>query len=85
MKSDKCCECQNWCDIDLKHRIATGHAKTCPNAPDYAASMEKLINELLTGIDEWAQDCDGVHEALWFAYRKAKLLNGVFVFDEDHD
>jgi len=77
------CECKTWCTDDYGLDSVLGHHHRCPHAPDPVAALRRLVRELTDGMDVWAQDCGGVHPAAWDAYRRAKLLGGVFVDDQE--
>ena len=65
------CDCIGWADMDPRYTILTGHASSCPKGPNAMMSAFGLISKLADGINEWAQDCDGVPEALWPSFEKA--------------
>ena len=77
------CECKTWASNDIGLDALLGHHRTCPSAPDESGTLRSLIADLCRGMDAWAHDCGGVHSSVWDAYRKAKLLGGVFVDDKE--
>ncbi len=63
------CRCNNWCRDNSK--IGTQHHPKCPDY-DPEGDAKKIINDLLTGIIQWAADEDGaVHPELWDAFESA--------------
>ena len=76
------CECKTWATDDLGLDGVLGHHHRCQHAPDAVGALRRLVRDLCSGMDVWAQDCDGVHHAAWDAYRRAKLLCGEFVQDD---
>ncbi len=82
-KSDEC-PCVTWCDASLfGERVITGHHAKCPHAPNRYKCALDLIKQLADGMTSWAHDCDGVHPDAWEAYRRAMLLQGVIVGEEE--
>ena len=83
--SEKDCECKTWASDDIGLDAVLGHHHNCPRvSPSFAVgTLRNLIRDLCRGMDAWAQDCGGVHPAVWDAYRRAKLLGGVFVDDKE--
>ena len=73
------CECQDWCDPDVKHRLLTGHHWNCPNGKSATKAALELISELAKSMEAWAADEDGIHPEAWESYRRAKALEGVFL------
>jgi len=73
------CECRDWCDADLRHRLLTGHHQTCAHSSSLRDSLYALVRELARGMEHWAHDEDGIHPDAWEAYRKAKALEGVIL------
>lgn len=72
------CECRDWCDLDLRQRLLTGHHATCKHSHPLKSAYE-LIAALARGMEHWAHDEDGIHPDAWEAYRKAKALEGVML------
>jgi hypothetical protein len=72
------CECRDWCDLDLRPRLLTGHHATCKYSHPLKSAYE-LIAALARGMEHWARDEDGIHPDAWEAYRKAKALEGVIL------
>jgi len=77
------CPCRYWATDDAGLDALLGHHHACAESPDITTALRGLIRQLCDGIDAWAADCDGVHPAAWDAYRKAKLLCGVVVLDNN--
>lgn len=76
------CECATWTTQDIRTYILTGHHENCPHRPSPLLAATELICELVRGIETWAADEDGVHPAVWEAYRRAKALDGIIVYEE---
>ena len=72
------CDCNTWCDNDLRYRLLTGHHQRCTNAAPILDKAIELIAELAKGMECWASDEDGIHPDAWEAYQKAKILQGDF-------
>ena len=75
------CECKNWCDIDRRARLLTGHHEHCEHG---AMSNQRdaalvLIADMAHGLELWAADEDGIHDECWKPYCKAKALEGMFL------
>ena len=83
MTDSTACDCKTWASDDIGLDRVLGHHHRCVLAPDPATALRALVADLCAGMDQWAHDCDGVHPAVWDAYRKAKLLGGVIVNDRD--
>lgn len=73
------CECANWCDIDHRIRLLTGHHANCSHGGSPLNAALALIDDLAKGMESWAADEDGVHYDAWEAYRKAKALKCVYL------
>ena len=79
-KSKKQCMCKENCyaSADLRIDLLTNHTSTCPYVTRgmiLDKSIE-LFKELTEGIEDWAADEDGVHPAVWEAYKRAKYILG---------
>ncbi len=72
------CQCKSWAAIGndtFKHLILTGHHKTCPNSRRISnADYEKLLSDLIVGIERWADSEDGIPDFIGNAYTKAKVV-----------
>lgn len=66
------CDCFNWADC---RPLWVKHHRDCPEY-DPIRDATDLITRLVHGMDAWAHDCDGVHEAAWEAYEQAKMSIG---------
>ena len=71
------CDCWSWEDLDVKHRLLTGHHPNCPNGPQVLDCAYDLIRELARSLEAMAVSAN--HPEPWEAYRKAKALEGVFL------
>jgi hypothetical protein len=80
-KSDNCL-CKTLTDSDLFYRFLTNHHESCPNAPKLKYAMLDLLKALVTGMESWGSDCDGIHPEVWEAYKKAKCCIGEFNWKE---
>ena len=72
MKTD--CECINWAMEALWD--TNEHHPICPK---YSARNERyfiitLLRDLVSGIERWGSECDGVPEECWDAYIRAKKV-----------
>jgi len=76
------CECLNWCDVDVTHRILTGHHCRCPHGESPYTAALALIADLAKGIEAWGALEDGIPDEVWKPYRLAKGLQGVFLSNE---
>lgn len=76
------CECANWCDVNVQHRLLTGHHENCCKSPKATEKALDLIMLLADGMERWAADEDGIHPDAWEAYRRAKALEGVILPNE---
>lgn len=70
------CECQSWCQTGGK--FIASHHRNCRHY-DLEGDACKIITDLLRGIEASAQDTDGIHPALWEAYKRGKA--SVWEFD----
>lgn len=77
------CICKTWATDDAGLDALLGHHHNCPLAPDALATVRGLVREMVTGIDYWAADCDGVHPMLWPDYQKARMLGGQWPDEEE--
>ena len=64
------CECANWCD---KKGLRYKHHQSCPKY-NPVHELRTVCAALIKGIECWAHDEDGVHDAVWEAYRQAKWM-----------
>ena len=71
--------------MDLRHRILTGHHESCPHSPKALDKALELIADLARGMEYWAGDEDGIHPQAWEAYRKAKALEGEFLYPAEDE
>jgi hypothetical protein len=77
---DGLCEvCSTWCEIDLTHRLLTGHHADCPRSPKAIDAALELIAALARSMEMWGAEEDGIYEGAWESYCKAKALQGVFL------
>lgn len=76
------CECQSWCQT--RGKIIASHHRNCRHY-DLEGDCHKLITELLRGIEASAADTDGIHPALWEAYKRAKASVWEFDWKEEND
>ena len=70
------CVCKTWASDDVALDVVLGHHHNCDQGPNAVWVLRNLVKELLTGMDVWARDCDGIHPAVWMAYKKARVLGG---------
>jgi hypothetical protein len=77
------CECATWCDVNVQHRLLTGHSQYCVHSPKALDCALKLIKELVEGIREWGCEDDGVPYDLAKAYRRGAILTGVEIYDDE--
>lgn len=73
------CKCEQLGRTLAGNELATTHGKECPLRE---GELFTLLIELTTGIEEWASQEDGVYDAVWPHYRKAKALLGMPVPDD---
>jgi len=75
------CECKNWCDLDHRARLLTGHHENCEYGTmrDQRDAALVLIAEMAHGIESWAADEDGIHDDCWKPYCKAKAFECIFL------
>lgn len=76
------CECQSWCQAGGK--FIASHHRNCRHY-DLEGDAHKIITDLLRGIEASAQDTDGVHPALWEAYKRGKAAVWEFDWKESDD
>ncbi len=76
---EACPVCENWCTVDIKHRLLTGHHERCPHSPKALDAALDLIADLARAMELWAAEEDGVYDGAWEPYRKAKALQGVYL------
>lgn len=74
------CRCRNWARTDTDWQGREHH----PNCEHYRAEEpdRSIIEQLVRGIECWASDEDGVHDAVWAAYMTAKNALGEEVKEE---
>ena len=72
------CVCNNWCSLDVRYVLLTGHHENCPKCNVFKSALS-LIKELRKGMNAWAQDTDGVHPEAWEAFCKASELEGIYL------
>ena len=65
------CKCMNWARDNVL--LLTKHHPKCPKY-NVEAEAKQIIKALIKGIDHWASDEDGVHDACWPAYQSAKFF-----------
>jgi len=70
------CDCLTKTSRDVLLVALTGHHEDCPHRPPLERVFRDLLKELVSGIDAWAAEEDGVHPDLWDAYCKAKAVLG---------
>ena len=68
------CKCRDWASRDVRMMCLTGHHEDCPNRPDPVEKLKEIISELCGGIEAWAADEDGVHDAAFAAYERARAI-----------
>lgn len=75
------CECVNWCEIDHRPRLLTGHHERCEHGGIEAQNLAlyALVKELADGLTAYGQDTDGVHPDAWKPYCKAMALQLIFI------
>ncbi len=76
------CECLSWCQNG--GRIIGSHHRNCRHY-DLEGDCHKIITDLLRGIEASAQDTDGIHPALWEAYKRGKASVWEFDWKESDD
>lgn len=76
------CECQSWCQTGGK--VITDHHRNCKHY-DLEGDCHKIITDLLRGIEASAADTDGIHPALWDAYKRGKASVWEFDWKEGED
>jgi hypothetical protein len=82
--SDKC-DCNLYAVTeprDWHELVLTGHHPHCKEGGDPLEAAVALISDLATGIEAWAADEDGVHDAVFEAYQKAKRMEGINITSE---
>ena len=69
------CECKTWARVGGDLLWLSHH----PNCDRYKPEPEvrRLLLRLIEGIEEWANDEDGVHPMCWDAYREACCVLGM--------
>ena len=68
------CECLSWARSD-EYIFLTEHHPNCKNY-DLIGDSIKLIEKLVSGIELWASEEDGVPDFLWDTYQQARLVLG---------
>lgn len=76
------CEYQSRCQPGGK--FVAAHHRNCRHY-DLEGDAHKVITDLLRGIEASAQDTDGIHPALWEAYKRAKASVREFDWKEEFD
>jgi hypothetical protein len=76
------CDCVSWRQTGGK--ILVSHHKNCPHY-DLEGDVHKIICDLLKGIEISSQDTDGIHPALWEAYKLAKVSVWQFNWKEENE
>lgn len=80
----KCENCNNWVRADRGLFLTEHH----PNCSKYDPEKEayEIMIKLLSGIESWASEEDGVYPELWENYKKAKIFCGQFdVLKKDYE
>jgi hypothetical protein len=71
------CECLTWGRDTTASMLHLEHHPNCelyePEPP-----IRELLLRLIDGIEEWAADEDGIHEACWNAYQDACCVLGQY-------
>jgi hypothetical protein len=70
------CKCNDLTSRDIRFALLTGHTETCPHVDPAMVfrSAVEIIDRLVTGMQAWAQDEDGIHPEAWAAYQKASAI-----------
>lgn len=68
------CECARWARGNQS--LITSHHPNCKKY-NLEKDAKEVIEKLITGIDEWSSDEDGVHPKCWNAYLYAQLFVGL--------
>ena len=68
------CDCLRWAQTDFVHFAITGHHPDCPHSPSVANEAFGIIKELVTAMEAWAADEDGVHPDAWGIYCESKMM-----------
>ncbi len=72
--------CGDWADDGF---LKLNHHHNCSRYNEtHRMDVRVLLGELCKGIENWANDEDGVHPDCWDAYRNAKLAIGQHDFIE---
>jgi hypothetical protein len=64
-----CTICMNWAR-EASSDLSAHH----PHCPRREPNLLAVLGALVTGIEKWAREEDGVPDWLWEAYRAAKAL-----------
>lgn len=72
--SETNCECGTWACMDLQAlMLGNGHNPTCAHYKANQGAVS-LLAQLITGIEWWASQEDGVPEELWEPYSRAAFI-----------
>lgn len=78
-KQEPRCNCDNRAR-DGSFPLLLAHLPDCPH---FGGQLRELIEALVRGMESWAADEDGIHDAVWDAYAEAKAALGDQVTRED--
>lgn len=71
---EKQCECTTWASADMRPQLlGNGHHEFCDKFEPYQGGMD-LLASLVSGIEIWASQEDGVPDWLWEAYSRAHWI-----------
>lgn len=78
----RCSICENYAVVNpYDHAVIalSGHHPHCKEyVPElFMVRAVDLIENLAKGIEVWAADEDGVHDAVWIAYQEAKSVTSL--------
>lgn len=66
----------------VARQLGNGHHPTCKNYVPYANAM-RLLSDLVSGINWWAAQEDGVPDEIWEVYKEVTfILTGSILSDE---
>lgn len=68
------CMCHHWATNNIAMMVLTGHHEACMHRPRPEEKALALIAQLVAGIEEWAADGDGIHDAVWDAVEQARTI-----------
>lgn len=77
-KPEPRCNCENRAR-DGSFPLLLAHLPDCPH---FGEHLRELIEALVRGMESWAADEDGIHDAAWDAYVNAKTAIGEQVTGE---